>query len=789
MSVRRTVLLLTAALLAGLLPPAPEAAAATCLPAGGVAIPAAAPADADFSVLGRGWGHGAGMSQYGAYGAALLGCDAPTIVQTYYPGVQVAAAPTLPESFRVSLWPDRPGAAGGGPVQRIRVVAHTGELAWKTPDGSLTQPNKAKWIIEAAGGGPVRIIDEAVPETPVWEGGADGTVVRVPIDGKIAQLSSKSTNTQWADGRPYAHGTFEFRSTGNGVALVVQIDTANGVNALERYLRGLSEMPSSWDSAALQAQAITGRSYALDRWESYNGGRAGCACDVYDSVYDQAYSGYLKESEGENAVFGKRWVEAVNATAGRTMRYEGATATGYYSSSHGGHSESSRFVFGGGSIPYLQPVDDSRWETALRDSGSRGKNPNLAWTTGLSKQQVAAALDQAGLGVGEVRAIGLPEPKGAMGRVGRPDLGFGGVHITGSTGTRTVSGDRFRSLLGLRSTLFTIVPRDTAPPPPPEEPCAPTDATQPENVTRVSGAERIATSVAVSERNWTEASDVLLATARDYPDALASGSLSATLAAPLLLTDPAGLPSAVRDELDRLGTRTVWILGGERAVGAEVESALHEDGYEVRRVAGGNRFETARMIARSPQPATRETVALVWDQDWPAAVAAGALAASAERIPTLLTHQNELPGVTRDTLEELGTRTVLVIGGPAAISDAVAQELRDLGYTVERLAGADRYATSRIVADNAMARSPQVTKPVVLATGQDFPDALAAGGLAAHLSGALVLAPPCSLSQAEPVRDFLEDRRAELERAVIVGGTKAVSDRVREEVGEALDAG
>lgn len=784
---RRTVWLLSAALLVGLLPPLPEAAAATCLPAGGVEIPASAPADADFSVLGRGWGHGAGMSQYGAYGAALLGCDARTIVQTYYPGVEVAAAPKLPESFRVSLWPDRPGAAGGGPVQRIRVVAHTGELEWQTPDGPVIQPNKAKWVIEAVGGGPVRILDEATPDTPVWEGGDDGTIVRVPIDGKIAQLSSKSTNSQWADGRPYAHGTFDFRSIGNGVSLVMQIDTAGGVNALERYLRGLSEMPSSWDSAALEAQAVTGRSYALDRWESYNGGRAGCACDVYDSVYDQAYSGYLKESEGQDATFGKRWVAAVNATAGQVMRYQGATATGYYSSSHGGHSESSRFVFGGGSIPYLQPVDDSRWEAGLRDSGSRAKNSNLTWTTSLSKQQVAAALDQAGLGVGEVRTIELPDPKGVRGRVGRPDLGYGGVRITGTTGTRTVSGDRFRSLLGLRSTFFTIVSRDTNPPPPPEEQCAPTASTDPDNVTRVSGAERIATSVAVAQRNWTTAPDVLLATARDYPDALASGSLSATLGAPLLLTDPAALPALVRDELARLEARTIWILGGERAVSAEVAATLDEDGYEVRRVAGGNRFETARTIARSPEPATRETVALVWDQDWPAAVAAGALAASADRVPTLLTHQNDLPRVTSDTLEELGTRTVLIIGGAAAISDAVAQELRDLGYTVERLAGSNRYATSRIVADDAMARSPQGAKPVVLATGKDFPDALAAGGLAARLSGALVLAPPCTLSEAEPVRDFLEERRAQLEHAVIVGGTKAVSDRVREEVAAALD--
>ena len=81
----------------------------------------------------------------------------------------------------------------------------------------------------------------------------------------------------------------------------------------------------------------------------------GCRCDVYDSTSDQVYSGYLKESEG---TYGPRWVAAVDATAGQTMRYGGKTAVGYYSSSHGGHSESNAFVWGSGQVPYLRAVDD-----------------------------------------------------------------------------------------------------------------------------------------------------------------------------------------------------------------------------------------------------------------------------------------------------------------------------------------------------------------------------------------------------------------------------------------------
>lgn len=794
----RRIIIVCCALVAALLPAVPPSAAQTaCLPSGGVPLARAAPAEGDFVLFGGGWGHGAGMSQYGAHGAALLGCDAATIAQTYYPGVQVAPAAQLPERFRVSLWPDRPG---GSPITAFCIRAHTGNPVWQLPgEQTLEQPQGPYWRIDHTGDGALRFRQiggrdecrnaiEGAGEV-VWEGATSGDVLRLPLDGDpIVQLSSKSTNSQWGDGRPYAHGTMELRSVASGFHVIVELATHDGVNALERYLRGLAEMPSSWHGEALKAQAITGRSYALVKSEDFAGGRPGCFCDVFDSVYDQVYNGYLKESEGDQAAFGSRWVAAVNATAGQVLTYEESpgqtvTVSGFYSSSHGGHSESSHFVFGGPETPYLQPVDDSRWEAALRDSDSGGKNPNLRWSTGLSRQQVAAALDQNDLGVGEVRTVTLPDPKGAAGRVGRVSLGYGGVRIVGSLRERTIDGDTFRRILGLRSTLFEVVTATEV-----DTSCVPTGAAVDEEaVDRVSGPERIATALAVSQRDWTSAPDVLLATSRDYPDALASGSLAATLDAPLLLTQPDDLPDAVRAELDRLDARTVWILGGGKAVSAAVEDELDGLGLETRRVAGATRIETAQQIAFSPSAATRPVVALVMAEDWPAAVAAGALAASPDRIPTLLTQPDTLPAPTRSALEELQATEVLVIGGTTAVSEAVVEELRELGYTVERLAGDTRYHTSRVVAEEALSRSTdEATRPVVLATGKDFPDALTAGALAARLSGALVLAPPCALADAPPTREFLEANRTRLRPAVIVGGTAAVSQRVMEDVAAVL---
>ena len=780
MSARFGAVVLPLLLLAGLLGlPAGPAAAQTagCTPAGGQPIPDPSTIPSgDFVVIGGGWGHGVGMSQYGAQGAAKLGCTSHQILQTYYPGVTVGQAPTLPETFRVSLWPERPG---GTPVPAICLRAHTGTPAWQKPDGtSVTQPNGSLWRVDVLADGSYRIREFSAVDacragtegtgTEVWAGGSAGSLLRVPLDGPpIVQLTSKSTNTTYGEGRPYADGTMEFFSVAGATYLTLQIDTADGVNALERYLRGLSEMPSSWEPAALQAQAITGRSYAQDKWEAFKGNRGGCRCDVYDSTSDQVYSGYLKESE---AGYGHRWVAAVQQTAGQTMRYGGKTAVGYYSSSHGGHSESNAFVWGSGQVPYLQPVDDSRWDLA-------SPNPLRRWAAAFSKEQVGSAF-----GVGTATRVELLEPRGAMGRVGNPSQGYGGVRITGTGGTKTVSGDAFRIALGLRSTLVTQVRQSVA-----ADPCAPA-GTSTSGVTRHSGTGRVETSVAVSAANWAQggSSHALLATAGNFPDALASGSLAAALDAPLLLTPRDSLHPAVEGELARLGVSTVWILGGDSAISVAVEQELRNLGYEVRRIRGGNRFETARAIALQPAPRTVGTVALGMDQDWPSAATAGAFAALPERIPTLLVHTDSVPEVTARTLTELGAREIILVGGTGAISTGVEQDLRGRGYTVRRLSGDSRYATSRAVADEVLTKLGGGSRPLVVATGKDFPDALAAGALAARLDGPLLLAPQCRLEDSPPTAEFLSANRARLERAALVGGRAALSDRVAEQVSSGI---
>jgi putative cell wall-binding protein len=312
-------------------------------------------------------------------------------------------------------------------------------------------------------------------------------------------------------------------------------------------------------------------------------------------------------------------------------------------------------------------------------------------------------------------------------------------------------------------------------------------------VDRSAGPERISTAVAASRDHRASAEDALLATASSFPDALSAGALAAGLDAPLLLTHPDAVPGVVLDELDRLGVTTVWVLGGTAVVSSSAERDLTERGFDVERIAGDGRFDTAREIALEAGPSTTGDVVVALgshpepDRAWPDAVASGALAASPDRLPTLLTAHDHLPPATVRALDELDAERVLLIGGTTAIQPAVEQRIRDLGYPVERISGASRYETSVRLAADALSRSGDGDQHVVFATGADFPDALSAGALAGSLNSPLVLVPSDSL--ADSVDDFLRQHVDRWSGGVIVGGTNAASDHVADQLAAAVTGG
>lgn len=194
---------------------------------------------------------------------------------------------------------------------------------------------------------------------------------------------------------------------------------------------------------------------------------------------------------------------------------------------------------------------------------------------------------------------------------------------------------------------------------------------------------------------------------------------------------------------------------------------------EVFRVAGPDRFATAASLALKATDAAPSVVYVATGRDFPDALAVGATAAR-NKSPVLLVDPDAIPDATADALAQLAPATIVIVGGPAAVSDAVEAELANHTANVIRVHGLDRYATAVAIA-RSDALEPDT---ILLATGASFPDALGAGPAAVAQNGVVLLTRQDSVPP--PTADFLEDFRGSTIH--ILGGTNAVSDAVLQDV-------
>lgn len=277
----------------------------------------------------------------------------------------------------------------------------------------------------------------------------------------------------------------------------------------------------------------------------------------------------------------------------------------------------------------------------------------------------------------------------------------------------------------------------------------------------------------------------LLARADAYPDALAAAPLALALQAPLLLTEGTALSPEAAEEIEHLGTRDVIVLGGPGAVSEEVVRQLEADDIQVARIGGATRFDTAADIADrlGDELGTSPDAAVVVEgvdpdssRGWPDALSAAGPAAAAGT-PILLTGTDVLPVATAEAIRDLGITDVTVVGGPAAVSDAVLEQLREQAGTAQRLSGSDRYETSRVAAEAAIAAGANV-ETVWLATGRAFPDALAAGPAVAASGGVLLLLEGDPVTLHPAPGDFLRTHTEGIRQLVVLGGLQAVDERL-----------
>ncbi len=285
------------------------------------------------------------------------------------------------------------------------------------------------------------------------------------------------------------------------------------------------------------------------------------------------------------------------------------------------------------------------------------------------------------------------------------------------------------------------------------------------SVDRVGGADRYATA-ALLTRDVEPGGRVFLTSGRDFPDALAAAAKAGARGEAVLLTGGPALPSATREALLRLAPSEVVVVGGEDAVPETVVEQVAELA-PVDRVSGRDRHETAAALALVEPVQERGIVVVATGADFPDALAAAGRAGQ-QGAPILLVRRREVPEATAAALRELDPARIVVVGGEGAVASSVEEDLEDLGSSVERIGGSDRYATTALLAG----RGAEVLH---VGSGVAFADALAAGPVAAARGGSVLLTAPDRVPTA--TRKALE--RIGPERVVLTGGAGAVGEDVR----------
>jgi stage II sporulation protein D len=374
-----------------LLASAPHAA-----PSPGPKYVAPAGSGALFLVKGHGYGHGVGMGQWGAQGYAQQGYTYDQILDAYYPGTEL----------------------GTSTKTTIRVLLASGKK-------TLTLSSKKPIAVEDGDG-----VDHTLPAgnttlTPALE---------LAVDGEPAQALTAPLTFS-----PTAGSTLTLGRRYRGRILVdVPSKKLQAINVLglQQYLYGVVpvEMPSAWLPAALQAQAVAGRSYALASR------KAGAPFDVYADGRSQAYLGASAETPAGR--------QAVDATDGEVLLYDGNVADTLFSSSTGGWTQSAADAFGAPGRPYLVSVRDPY--DAISPYHDWGPVPVTAKTLGKAVGVLGPVVDATVKRNASRRVKSLKVTSSSR----------------GTQLTATVGGARIAAALGLRSAWFSVGVLSLRPPSP-----------------------------------------------------------------------------------------------------------------------------------------------------------------------------------------------------------------------------------------------------------------------------------------------------------------------------------
>ena len=380
---------------------------------------------ATFSFQGSGYGHGVGLSQMGARSMALAGQSSEQIIKYFYKDVVIEQK-------------------DDSKILRVNI----GHLLASAKISTATKGSQLQIIQGEAGSEsvlPVSSLADSISFSII------GSTVspRVTL-GKTTQVLTRSRTftIRWA-GTRYLEGPDTLISVSHsGVTQKLRygqiqvkavkspagyrIEMTNSVRLADEYLWGVSEMPSFWPVAALEAQAIASRTYALSKAGIY---KSVCDCDLYGSISDQTFLGYAKEIEKK---YGVIWKDIVTRTTGLTITQAGLPITAYFSSSSGGKTELAINAWGS-SKAYTQIVDDPGSLDLIL-------NPRfVTWNREVPQSVIAAAFLLPD--VVSLEILGVNE----SGTVAQ-------IQATSSTGVQVaLRGETFRSRTKIPSAWFSLV--------------------------------------------------------------------------------------------------------------------------------------------------------------------------------------------------------------------------------------------------------------------------------------------------------------------------------------------
>ena len=382
-----------------------------------------------FSFTGSGYGHGVGMSQIGARAKALAGESATAILNYYYSGTKVETA-TDSKILRINIGHLLKSTKVRSDSNGAKLQLFAGALSEsKTADVLLEIPSKTTLNVEISGSQLNISTTRGTNTTPITNGTSftlrwSGTR---HLDGAPTVISVTANSAV----NSYRYGQIQFKVIKDKL-LGNRLSIINSVRLQDEYLWGIGEVPSSWPLAALQAQAIASRTYALAKSLKI---RTACSCHLYGSISDQSFVGFSKESE---AIYGQFWKSAVDSTVGQIITYDGLPITAYFTSSTGGATETSEHAWGT-ATPYTLSVSDTA-------SADIKLNPRFAtWSRQISQSVIASAFllpDVVSLEVLSLNPVGTVDQ----------------IKATSSTGaTAILTGETFRSRSKLPSAWFSIV--------------------------------------------------------------------------------------------------------------------------------------------------------------------------------------------------------------------------------------------------------------------------------------------------------------------------------------------